>query len=323
MVANGVVYATVRDGSLVALDANTGSVLANFQTDGCSFPSTPAITDGALFIGSSNGTLYKLWYSETQNTPVGNNVQVNLDYGVTLNFSQVISAGDTTIITSAINPGPSTGVFQVTGTYHNIATTASYSGPITVSLHYDDTGMTPAEENNLRILHWNTATVCGLPPPPAVWIDTAAAVDVNTNTITASVSSLDWFTITHAPGLTWLPPITNIRNGEIYTLNDGSTLPIKFSLQDDAGNSVYDSQVGIEVVGNGGKITFVPGSGDDNIRYDSSTGEYLVNLHTSNYPFMTPGPIYTITVYSASAARSLDTVNFILISGGKATGKNS
>jgi len=58
-VGNGLVYASVNGGLLVALRANNGSVLWCYQSDGSNFGS-PIIDDGSVYIGADNGITYAL-----------------------------------------------------------------------------------------------------------------------------------------------------------------------------------------------------------------------------------------------------------------------
>ncbi len=69
IVANGVVYVTVRNGSLVALNIANGSEMAIFQTDAFLFPSAPIVANGTLYIGSAAGTIYALQSRESTPTP--------------------------------------------------------------------------------------------------------------------------------------------------------------------------------------------------------------------------------------------------------------
>lgn len=267
---------------------------------------------------TANTDIY--WMKSLDNTPAGVSTQVDLGSGSpvasgsSITFSEVTVPGNTTLITSDTNPGDTTGVFQVSSTYSDIITTASYSGNLTISLHYDDTGMTLTDEQNLKLLHWKTAT--------QTWEDATTSVDTVNNFVNGTVTSLSWFTIVKAPSLTWLPPITNIKEGDVYSFNDGSTLPIKFNLKNSSGEFVYNPKVSVVVSGNRGSVTFIPGIGSDEIRYDATTGEYIVNLQTKNYSFIVPGQEYKVNVSSSDIIGSnLSSIGFTTLIGGKAQGK--
>jgi outer membrane protein assembly factor BamB len=57
--SKGVLYAGCADGYMYLLDASSGTVLAKYKT-GAGIHSTPAITDGTLYVGSKDGSLYAL-----------------------------------------------------------------------------------------------------------------------------------------------------------------------------------------------------------------------------------------------------------------------
>ncbi len=58
-VDNGLVYAGVNGGLLVALRANNGSVLWRYQSDGSNF-GTPIVDNGSVYVGADNGITYAL-----------------------------------------------------------------------------------------------------------------------------------------------------------------------------------------------------------------------------------------------------------------------
>jgi outer membrane protein assembly factor BamB len=58
-VDNGLVYAGVNGGILVALRANNASVLWRYQSDGSNF-GTPIVDNGSVFVGADNGITYAL-----------------------------------------------------------------------------------------------------------------------------------------------------------------------------------------------------------------------------------------------------------------------
>jgi probable HAF family extracellular repeat protein/parallel beta-helix repeat protein len=74
---------------------------------------------------------------------------------LTITFTTVgTSGGDTTVTLSSqgIDPPPN---FNLLGQYCTISTTADVSGPIQVCFHYDDSGLTEAEESALELLHYD------------------------------------------------------------------------------------------------------------------------------------------------------------------------
>lgn len=263
-----------------------------------------------------NVSLNTYWQKSLPNTAVGSNIFVDLGSDSSITFSGVTKEGTTTLDTSTTNPGNITGVFKVGNYYYDISSNAEYTGPMDITLRYNDEGMTPSDESNLKIFHWLSTE--------GRWEDATQSVDTVNNIVHARVTSLSWIMIGKvAPKVTWLGPISNIVDGSIYTFNDGSTLPIPFNLTDMNGKFIYDSRVKVKVSGNGGEATFVIGDGTDNIRYDSTTGQYIVNLHTKNYSWIIPGPIYNVEVSSDSIpGTTLGTTSFTTLEGGKAQKKN-
>lgn len=267
--------------------------------------------------GGSNSTentdIY--WMKSLPNTPVGTNVQVDLGYGSSITFSNVTVQGNSTLDTSSTNPGNTSGVFKIGNFFYDINTNATYTGSMTIRLKYSDAGMTPVQEANLRMLHWLTGS--------GAWEDATISVDTVNNILTGQVTSLSWIAIASGgPVISWLGPITNINEGETYTLNDGSTLPIKFSFKDSNGSFVYDPNVSVTVSDNNKSVNFFPGTGDDGIRYDSATGIYIVNLHTKSYDWIVAGGSYEIKVSNIYTGTDGWITNFAILDGGKAQGKN-
>ncbi len=67
------------------------------------------------------------------------------DTGVEVMFGSVTRAGITTMTASTTNPGPGLGAFEILGTFYDIATTATYTGPVTIGLPYDPPGPRPLQ----------------------------------------------------------------------------------------------------------------------------------------------------------------------------------
>ncbi len=200
-------------------------------------------------------------------TPPGENVQVtDPDIGVTVEFGSVSEGGDTSIVISDEEPAPTAG-FEFQGQYYDIVTTATYSDTITVSIGYDDTGMTPEEEDALRLYHWNGSE----------WEDvTLLPVDTANNLITGEVSSLSWFAIGTPPSVTWLPPLTT---QEIYVAQDGSTIPVKFRLTDTDGNPVTDAGVTVTVTRDSDGLVALSGI----VVYEPDIPGYKINAQTKDW----------------------------------------
>jgi hypothetical protein len=116
------------------------------------------------------------------NTPVGSPVVVDLGTAV-VTFSNVTVAGDTSATATQGNPGgPTPPNFRLRGSFVEITTTAQYSGPITVGIHYDDSKI--GNEAKLRLFHWDGSQWEDVTTPP---------VDTVNNIIYGQVSALSPF----------------------------------------------------------------------------------------------------------------------------------
>ena len=98
-------------------------------------------------------------------------------------FTEVTEEGQTYCEMSNQPPGPDPNGFELNGVYYDISTTATYTGPITVVVGYDDAGMTEAEEESLRLRHYESG----------VWQDVTVGVDTTDNKVTGEVTSLSLF----------------------------------------------------------------------------------------------------------------------------------
>lgn len=69
--------------------------------------------------------------------------------------------------------------------YYEISTDAQYTGNISITLNYDDAGMTAAEEALVALWHYDGNT----------WVDITQVLDVINNKVTGSTTSLSPFVI--------------------------------------------------------------------------------------------------------------------------------
>lgn len=128
------------------------------------------------------------------NTNFGEHISVLLGTDATiinlaqLNFTEVTIAGNTTI--EEINSGsvpetPSQFILTSSSAFYEIETTATYTGPIIISLNY--TGMTFEDESSLRLLHYENDT--------GKWVDCTTSIDTVNKIIYGLVNSLSPFAI--------------------------------------------------------------------------------------------------------------------------------
>lgn len=122
------------------------------------------------------------WERSAENTPVGSPA-VDLGDGVHVDFSNVTTSGSTSISTS-INGPPMPANFALSGIYYEVSSTAAFDGA-SVCFFYDDTGLTPGEEAQLSLLHYEGGT----------WTDVTGSRDSSTNTVCGNVSHFSPFAL--------------------------------------------------------------------------------------------------------------------------------
>jgi hypothetical protein len=135
-------------------------------------------------------------YNCDDNTPTGENVEVapvdeNSPTGatpLTLTFQSVTESGNTTLATSDSGPPPPTGL-KLLGTYYEINTTAVVVGPIQIALEYDDTGLTPRHENNLKLRCYDEML--------NDWVDITTGVDTENNVIYGVTEHFSFFVVVY------------------------------------------------------------------------------------------------------------------------------
>jgi hypothetical protein len=216
------------------------------------------------------------------NTPEGSSVQVEPEPGLNMTFDTVSEGGTTTVETSDTAPGGGPGGLEFLGTYYDINTTCVYSGPITISLTYDDSGMTPEQEVNLRLMHWVTAD--------QMWVDITTSVDRVKNVITGVTDSLSVFAIAQLLPVFqgFLPPI-NMPPQAMSVFKQKSTIPVKFRLLDPVTGAPWPNvlaTIWVEQVtagvpsGVNEPFNSTQPDGGNAFRYDPAAGQYIFNLST-------------------------------------------
>jgi hypothetical protein len=137
------------------------------------------------------------------NTPAGTNVAVQPTdpatggTPVTLTFSSVSQTGTTTVVTSSSGPATPTGFALGTpAVYYNLATTATFTGPISICINY--TGISFSTPPSLLHFEGNT------------WADVTTSQDTANHIVCGSVASLSPFGLfrkvdTTPPAITGMP----------------------------------------------------------------------------------------------------------------------
>ena len=158
-------------------------------------------------------------------TPIGSNVAVQpVDPAtntrpVTLTFGNVTNAGTTTVSSSTEGPSLPLG-FKLADSpvYYEVATTAQYSGSITVCFTYDPAAYQSA---NVRLLHGEAG----------VWTDVTTSLDPGGHVICGSTTSLSPF-ITAELHYNFTGFFQPVDNGKVLNVaKAGSSIPVKFSLE--------------------------------------------------------------------------------------------
>ena len=127
------------------------------------------------------------------NTPLGSGVVVEpVDPGtgtqpVTVTFSEVTTAGTTTLTVNDEGPPPPIEFQLYLGLYYEITTTATYPSDctITICINYDDSGLTPAQEINLQLKQYDETT--------DEWVNITTSLDVLNNIICGVTDHLSFF----------------------------------------------------------------------------------------------------------------------------------
>lgn len=148
--------------------------------------------------GRSFYTSFDMNLGAPHNTPVGVNVQVDLDEDLSLTFENVVTTGETTYTQITYGPDPPDNfrVYTPSGgiaSYFDIVTTAEFTGAVNICVNYDDTGMPPGQELNLRLGHY----VCDANNENCSWeiINNQGYPDTDNNIICGTTDSFSVFAI--------------------------------------------------------------------------------------------------------------------------------
>ena len=282
-----------RDYSFIKLN-DTGQVVSTFTVGGTE-------DDHAQFIiptYDSNYAMVGLSYSfeggscsylakvtEIYNTPVGTDIQVMLDSGVTVKYGGVNTEGETTVAVDSDGP-PLPGAFSTVPsepmTYYNLTTTALYDGAIEICMEYDPLNVL-SDEADLSLQHYTGAD----------WEDITTSVDTLNNIICGVSTTLSPFIIAQ-PTPTGIEENQDLIPDE-YALSQNYPNPfnpmteISFSLpvRSDVSLIIYNL-LGQEVKNllqtskPAGSYT-ITWDGTDNTGQQAGTGIYLYRLFAGDY----------------------------------------
>jgi hypothetical protein len=149
------------------------------------------------------------------NTPVGSPIQVNLPSAI-ITFPSITGEGVTVDTLDAAPCGSLPSGFISRGSTHHITSTATYTGPVTVGIRYNDAGI--PTEDDMRLFHCDGSG----------WHDVTTSVDTVNNIIYGQDSTLSWWLIGDPPGpsgggggATGVPVFPNIYIGIAAALGAG------------------------------------------------------------------------------------------------------
>jgi hypothetical protein len=138
-------------------------------------------------------------------------VTVNLPNAV-VTFTSVTGEGATIDTLEAAPCGSLPSGISAIGVTHHITTTATYTGPVTIGIRYDDSGIT--NENELRLFHCDGSS----------WHDVTTSVDAVNNIIYGQDTTLSWWQVGGpggAGGAASVPVFPNIYIGIAAALGAG------------------------------------------------------------------------------------------------------
>jgi beta propeller repeat protein len=275
----------------------------------------PAIWGDRIVWNANGNGNYDIFTTKIVNTFAGSNIAVDLGGAISVAFDAVTTPGYTSCNVSTGPPAIPAG-FAVTGNYYDFSTTAIYTGPITVTLPYD-----PEVATDPRIYHYEND----------MWVDVTTYVDTTNHTVTGVVSSLSVFAVGNPIySLSWRAPLQKlVSSTDVYTMQDGSTLPIKFRLIDSTGTFVSRSNVSVEIwqTADGSGVPLAPPSQkatlSPKIVTEGNQRVYVADLHTKELGL--PTGSYIIKVFTGNKEQLQETyVDFMLVPNmGQVKGKSN
>ncbi|MFH2048132.1 MAG: hypothetical protein ABIJ12_01705, partial [bacterium] len=122
-------------------------------------------------------------------TGAGENIEINLGNEVDLYFDNVTSSVTTELTITGTGPDPGEGTFEIVPTnnpeYYNIATDAIFENSILICITYNDAMVTPEEESNLKLMHYDDPE----------WIDITYSLNSETDIICGYTTTLSPFVL--------------------------------------------------------------------------------------------------------------------------------
>jgi PKD repeat protein len=221
------VFSLLWDGGAIAVPKSSKQLDPSFPIRTYAFNApgthqlTVSVTDKDGGVGSATATITVLPDDPGATQPGADVPVAPVDPAtgaspVTLQFSNVTSGGTTTV-TSASHGAPLPNGFKLGNppTYYDVATTATFSGTITLCFTYPEGKF--QIEAKLKLLHQE---------PSGAWVDVTTSIDVNTNTVCGRVTSLSPFVVAQENKL----PVVSLapasgREGSPVTFNASASDP--------------------------------------------------------------------------------------------------
>jgi len=185
------------------------------------------------------------------NTSTGFDVPVTLSDDVSMVFDEVTTAGNTTLETSHTGPEPPNNFVVNTPSapmYYDINTTASYSGLIHLTIHYDDMELDTEMEDDLGIFRFIE--------PNSEWLGYTTSVDIENNFIYSDIDHLSIYAIMYHIGGNGESEliVTNcddsgpgsLRDAILYANNNPGPDTIRFQIPKDIPG--YDPGIGVWII---------------------------------------------------------------------------
>jgi hypothetical protein len=138
----------------------------------------------------TSNAVFSISTSTTNNTPVGQNILVELDGQHTIHFYQVIEEGNTDLTIVPEGPPPPDGQVSFPSAsplYYDIFTSSNYEDTVEITLHYDDASITEEQETKLNLFHFNEDA--------GQWEMVTTGIDAENNLIVGLVTRLSLFTL--------------------------------------------------------------------------------------------------------------------------------
>ncbi|MEJ2627074.1 MAG: hypothetical protein P8078_00740 [bacterium] len=241
---NGASYTFINYKTNIGTSGSYGWEVPNTPSTQCLMKVTvllpPAVTD----VSSATFTISS---SASTNTQTGSKVKVPLSSDVTVTFDNVTTAGNTTLNTKVSGPVPPGGfsiVPSASPVYYDISSNATFTGMAKICIHYDDTGMTLAQESALTLQVYES--------PSGPWQDITTMINVDKDSICGEVSHFSDFAVMSSSSVTDTQKISLIQGWSWISFN---VEPDNLSIE-----NVMQNVSNLVIVVNGDGKFYIPGS---------------------------------------------------------------